>query len=367
MNKINNKLDILYIEDDVLTANALIEFISSLENVNSVKHYDNALDVLNYLKDNNFNFDVIITDINMPEKSGLEFLEEFNNNDIYTIVTTAYDDKEYLHNSINLSVNKYLIKPLNFMNLSSAITDAYNKKVQNIQKLSLEKENIKKARFEANEELLSNISHQWRQNLSSISLQSSLINMQGIENVPKEEITETLNVINKKAFELSKSIEKLKFTNEAKLETVNLKEVVKNIVFYFDDLLKKSNIEVGINIDENVMFDTYLDSLKTVLVNIITNCIDEFIFKNIEQGKIDIRGYIEDENIFVEIKDNAGGIDEKILPKIFEAYTTNRFESFEKGLSMYISNSIVKNVFNGNIIASNIENGAVFKLEIPLK
>ena len=67
--------------------------------------------------------DIIITDIQMPKMNGLEMISKIRetDTDIPIIVTTAFNEVEYLFKSINLHVDGYQIKPLNFKELIKSL------------------------------------------------------------------------------------------------------------------------------------------------------------------------------------------------------------------------------------------------------
>ena len=71
--------------------------------------------------------DVIISDIEMPEKNGITMVEEIRKNDLTTIVImlTAYSSEEYLLNLINLSINHYILKPVVSASLLNGIKKAF--------------------------------------------------------------------------------------------------------------------------------------------------------------------------------------------------------------------------------------------------
>ena len=68
----------------------------------------------------NGDFDIVITDIEMPKMNGLDMIAQIKkiDPDILTAVTTAYNDEEYFLKSIDISVDKYLVKPINTTKLS---------------------------------------------------------------------------------------------------------------------------------------------------------------------------------------------------------------------------------------------------------
>ena len=77
--------------------------------------------------------DVILSDIEMPKKNGIEMVEEIRKNDFSTIIImlTAYSNEEYLLNLINLNINHYILKPVVSDNLLNGIVKAFGKKLEN--------------------------------------------------------------------------------------------------------------------------------------------------------------------------------------------------------------------------------------------
>ncbi len=70
--------------------------------------------------------DIILTDINMPKLNGIELAKKIRKTDKNTkiIISTAFSDKDYLLEAIELSLEKYIIKPLTSRNLLPALTKA---------------------------------------------------------------------------------------------------------------------------------------------------------------------------------------------------------------------------------------------------
>ncbi|ADG92940.1 response regulator receiver protein [Arcobacter nitrofigilis DSM 7299] len=75
---------------------------------------------------------IIISDIEMPERNGIQMIEEIRKNDLTTIVImlTAYSSEEYLLNLINLNINHYILKPVVSDNLLSGIVKAFGNRLQ---------------------------------------------------------------------------------------------------------------------------------------------------------------------------------------------------------------------------------------------
>ena len=64
------------------------------------------------------------------------------------------------------------------------------------------------------------------------------------------------------------------------------------------------------------------------------------------------------------ITDNAGGIKEDILPKIFDAYFTSKEVGKGTGIGLFMSKTIIENNMGGRLTARNVGDGAEFRIEI---
>ncbi|NQY53417.1 MAG: response regulator transcription factor [Campylobacteraceae bacterium] len=105
-------LSILYIEDEENIRNNITSTLKLLvNNVFSVSSYDEAIIIIK-----NENINIIISDINLPGKSGLDFCKHIRENDtkIPIVLLTAYLDTNYLLDATKLKLVDYLIKPISF-------------------------------------------------------------------------------------------------------------------------------------------------------------------------------------------------------------------------------------------------------------
>lgn len=80
--------------------------------VGKIFQASNGLEGLKLYEENKPSF--IITDIEMPEMDGLEFINTIRKKDsqIPIIIATAYSNKEYLFSAIKLQLIEYLVKPI---------------------------------------------------------------------------------------------------------------------------------------------------------------------------------------------------------------------------------------------------------------
>jgi len=110
---------LLYAEDD---KNIRDNFIILLEDMfSNIYIADNGKDALRlYIEKKP---DVIILDIRMPIIDGLEVAKQIRKNDEKTpiIMLTGYSDKEFLLHAVNLKLEEYIIKPIDFKNFNETI------------------------------------------------------------------------------------------------------------------------------------------------------------------------------------------------------------------------------------------------------
>lgn len=111
MDKSSTKnLHVLYVEDDDVARENGIEYLE-----NYFDHIHAASDAFEGLKlYREVHPEIIITDIQMPKLSGLEFVKQIRkeNKECQIIVITAYSDTAYLLQAVELQLIKYLIKPV---------------------------------------------------------------------------------------------------------------------------------------------------------------------------------------------------------------------------------------------------------------
>jgi two-component system LytT family response regulator len=112
----------IVIDDERLARKELITLLNQLESVEVVGEAVNVDDVKD--KIDQLNPDVIFLDIQMPEKTGFDLLEELDNVP-HVIFTTAYD--EYALKAFQVNALDYLLKPIEPKRLEEAITKLQNK------------------------------------------------------------------------------------------------------------------------------------------------------------------------------------------------------------------------------------------------
>ena len=108
----------------------------------------------------------------------------------------------------------------------------------------------------------------------------------------------------------------------------------------------------------------YPKEYAQVLLNILANASDAFKARGTEKPRVIIRAFAENRKTVVTIKDNAGGIPDMYMDKIFELSFTTRESSGGTGIGLYMSKNIIEKNMCGKLSAENTDGGAQFRIEI---
>jgi len=118
---------IFFIEDDCAEKRELESILSIL--FHDVNYAMNGCNALEYIQTNLP--DIILCDIRIPCLNGLELVKKIKQIPHYSpviIMTTAYSEKEYLFSAIELQIDAYLVKPIDFNILIEKIKSSLAKK-----------------------------------------------------------------------------------------------------------------------------------------------------------------------------------------------------------------------------------------------
>lgn len=227
-------------------------------------------------------------------------------------------------------------------------------------------------------EMIGNIAHQWRQPLSTISSLSSgtSLNMSA-KVIKEEEVIEKLNQITTTAHHMSQTINDFQDFFKPNKESIKftLEELVNNTLRIVEPIIKANFIEIKMLKHHSCTLVGPYNEYTQVLMNIFANAKDAFKSKDYENKVIKVILSKEDKYCVIEIVDNAGGIDENIIDKIFNPYFTTKAKTEGTGLGLYMSKEIVEKHMNGKIEVKNVDTeynnvkrkGVSFKIKLESK
>ena len=253
------------------------------------------------------------------------------------------------------------------------------KRVKKKTKELIEKENIlaQQSKMAAMGEMIENIAHQWRQPLSIISTAATGIKLQKTLNVLEDEVFfDTMDKINDSAQHLSSTIDDFRsfFHQDKEISQFDIKIPIEKTLSLLHSKFKNREIDVIKNIQDLDICGLQNEFIQ-VIINILNNAIDALETKQMDKKLIFITIFKEDDSVVIIIKDNAGGIHEKIKNKVFEAYFTTKEKSQGTGIGLYMSYIIITKHMGGELTVHNQSyvyedikyTGASFKIKIPVK
>jgi two-component system, NarL family, sensor histidine kinase EvgS len=214
-------------------------------------------------------------------------------------------------------------------------------------------------------EMMSNIAHQWRQPLSMISTVATGVKIQKeFGTLKDEELVQNMDLINKNAQYLSETINDFRnfIKGDRKITTYNLSATINNFLHIVESSIKKENLNVILNLDDKIKIDGYPNELIQCLINIFNNAKDAIEETKQIKPLIFIKTISENNTIKISIKDNAGGIPENIMSKIYDPYFTTKHKSQGTGLGLHMTYKLIDEGMHGKIEAHNVE----FKYENEL-
>jgi signal transduction histidine kinase len=374
---------ILVVEDEVgsrLTLCGILE--DAGYEVTGVEKGTEALEVI---RDGNFN--VIITDIRLPDVGGMLVLELAKevNPDVAVIMMTGYASIETAINAVNEGAYAYFVKPVNIDEMKTTIVNALRQ-----QKLSRENKRLvddlqrsNKLLFEANRQLraateaksvfLAHMSHELRTPLNAIIGFSDLLlgDVAGKINRKQRQCLEDILSSGRHLLSLINDVLDLSKVEAGKMdirpECLRLADVVDEVVTAVKPMLDDSRHELAIHIAEQLppVFGDR-NRLKQILLNLFSNAI-KF---TPDGGKLHLETSRKGDFCQVSMVDNGIGIRREDHTRIFEPFTQLDTLPGERkqgtGLGLALSRQLVE-LLGGKIwVESEYGKGSQFNFTIPL-
>ena len=272
-----------------------------------------------------------------------------------------------IYSIANISCYKDKQNDINFV---FSITDITAKRELEKKQKQSEKLLISQSRMAAMGEMIGAIAHQWRQPLNLLGI---LVQDLGFSysngDVSKEYIDTLIEDSMKQIGFMSKTIDDFRGffrTDKMKSDFLLDKKVAESLSMV-SGMLKANGIELKSEVQNKPIVVGYPNELSQVVLNLISNAKDAFedISKTAHR-EIDVLITADEVYGIAQITDNAGGIDEEIIGRIFDSYFTTKEEGKGTGIGLYMSKTIVETNMGGLLEVTNKDNGAVFTIKIPL-
>ena len=219
---------------------------------------------------------------------------------------------------------------------------------------------MEQTRLAALSEMINAVAHQWMQPLNVICMQTEVLNLEAkknngiapkkVEDFKKSTLTQVNHLV-----ETLKNFRNFFLPIQGE-STFFIANAIESVLQLVDNELQKYAITVEFNKEKNFTLIGNENEFKHIFINLINNSKYAFLENNIHNRNISIKLFADQKKI--EYVDNAGGIDEKILPSLFEMHISTKGEN-GTGMGLYMSQQIAHK-HNGQLIAENSDDGAKF-------
>ena len=221
-------------------------------------------------------------------------------------------------------------------------------------------------------EMLNLLAHHWRQPLSTISVVASKLEVHNqLNNQGDSYLNENLKEIQRLSQHLSNTINEVRqvFSDVRRpRKSMDLVNIIQALITDVQKRLETSSIRcVFANEGLTTITTQHGNFIRSICKELIQNAIEALEDRqdkllrvlNIRISERGSGGYL------IKVEDNAGGIDEGSLTKIFEPYYTTKMDRNGTGLGLYMSRMLAILHLQGSLEAENTSGGACFKLYLP--
>jgi signal transduction histidine kinase len=216
-------------------------------------------------------------------------------------------------------------------------------------------------------EMIGNIAHQWRQplNLLGLTVQQFLL-FYDLDRFDRKFVSQSVNKSMDLIEHMSRTIDD--FRNYFKPDKVkvdfNVKKAVAGTLSLIRGSLQTPRIEVEMVAQDDPVINGYPNEFVQVLINILINARDALSEREAKNPKVTITICSEGTTTVVTVADNAGGVPEAIIDKIFDPYFSTKGPQMGTGVGLFMSKSIIERNMGGRLAVRNTAEGAEFRIEV---
>jgi C4-dicarboxylate-specific signal transduction histidine kinase len=228
-------------------------------------------------------------------------------------------------------------------------------------------------------EMLSMISHQWKQPLGAINTAIMGIKIKiesGKYNLSDPfEQKKFLTYLDRKHDSILEYVQYLSSTTDdfrnffnpnKNKELTALSTPIENALNIVKLPMRKNGIEITTDLHANTEFMMYPNEVTQILLNLLKNSEDNFKEKKTHEPKIIIATLLREHHAVIRIYDNGGGILGSVAKHIFEPYFSTKNDKLGTGLGLYMSKMIMEEHHNGTLSMQNQNKGVTFELSFKV-
>jgi two-component system sensor histidine kinase/response regulator len=356
---------VLVIDDEEVIRDACSQILMAQGSiVHTVASGDEGLKILG-----EFRPDVVLVDLKMPGKSGIQVLEEISNLDetIVPVVITGYASIESAVDAMKKGAFDFICKPFSPDDIRRVFAKALQER-----RLILENEALKAIQERTRRNMTSLVSHELRAPLAA-TVQYLEVILAGIAGPLSEELEDMLSRCSLRLREMLEMIGRwLNLATfdpagmAAQFVPVNLAEVSEQSVEILTPMARERDVSLTWEKGGEVHL---VKGNKGALTEVLNNLISNAIKYNKPGGCVEVTLCSKEQEVIVEIKDNGIGIDKADVSRIFEEFyrVDGRRDAPVKGhgLGLSIAKKLVEAHWGLIDLESELGEGTKIRLRFP--
>jgi PAS domain S-box-containing protein len=216
-------------------------------------------------------------------------------------------------------------------------------------------------------EMIGNIAHQWRQPLNTLGLAIQQLELfyefgEFTQELLSQSVKNSMEIIG----HMSKTIDDFRnyFRPDKEKVQFKLSSTIESTLFLINDTFKNNRIRIEFIAKEDPEINGYPNEFAQVLLNILNNARDAFLEREVDNPGVTITLGSEGNRCYLSVVDNAGGIPDEIITKIFDPYFSTKGPQQGTGIGLYMSKSIIEKSMGGRLSVRNLPGGAEFRIEV---
>ncbi len=225
---------------------------------------------------------------------------------------------------------------------------------------------IQQSRLATMGELITNISHHWRQPLNALAvLLANILDAYEYHELDQEYLEKEVSKGHLLVQRMSATIEEFRslFKTDSLKSVYSLNALAKQTINLLGATFDSSRISITVEATEEVQARGYPSEYSQVLVTLLNNARDAINARQITPGVIVIRIAVTAGVATLSVSDNGGGIAAEQLTRIFEPYITTRDQN--AGIGLFMARMLIEHQ-DGKIEARNTAEGAELTIFLPL-
>ena len=316
-------------------------------------------------------FDIVLSDIVMPNLSGLELLQTVKKTDPEQmfILMTGFAEKATILQALKEGADDFISKPVNLLQLKTSIDKVIEKQV-----LRHEISNLKRL-DQLKSEFLGLISHKLKTPATAISLFVQNIAADGNDfNDPA--FRQMLTMVQDETRHLEHLIEDLLYCSHVilhqdklRLEAVDLGKAARQVAELLAPAASQKQLQFSVEITSP--FPPHPLQLDRSRINFVLRALlDNAIKFTPAEGSIQLQGYLEEKEVKLVIRDTGPGIPGDEIEKVFSRFyqidpaSSGQVRGF--GLGLFYAREFVRSMNGELILESQPGFGTIAMVEFPL-